>query len=276
MRTLLVPLVICLAFLAPTGSAHMGHCEGSEDELCHISVTVQDLAPGQEHTYKLHSERVGGDFPEGWIVTAFGGIQGNGAVIVNLTTGNETLQQWTWTAGGFHSNSTRIERTGHYELRLRNTGAETVRYGFYYDQSCNCAYKVIPLPGGFVLFNYDLPAGRDVSVGFPTIEGWHVRAKLAKLTNDSGEWPRDYDVLWTAEQKNKGWLYLNFTSGFQGTHYVFVEALEGVATNPDGSPRPVELTPLLVVSEEKTPTPTILVVAAFALVALLIGRRRRA
>jgi hypothetical protein len=266
-QRLFVGLIVLAAtmLLLSSVNAHRGDCgAGAEAALCHLTVNVQDLGPGLEHTYRLHSERVEGDFPEGWILTAFGGVQGTGLVLVNVSTDGETRHQWTWSGNRYSSNSTRLDRSGDYELRLFNPGGETVRYGFYFDQSCNCAAKLIPLNGGFVLFNYDLPADREVRLGFPTIEGWHLRGSLALLRNSSGEWPQDFSILQTAEQQGKGWLQFEFETTAAETHYVFIEALSGVTTGPNGQPRPVELTPLLEVAAAKTPG-----LGALAIVGLL-------
>lgn len=255
----------------PVGQAHMDDCKA--DTLCHMTLNVKDLPPGEEHAFKLHSERIGGDFPVGWIVTAFAGLQGNGSVHANLTLDNETRQSWRWDANTYSSNSTRVTETGHYELRIHNPGTTSVRYAFYFDQSCNCAYKVVPINGGFVLFNYDLPADRGVRLGFPTIDGWHVKGTLALLDDDRGRWPQDFRAVSILEQKNKGWLQFDFHTEEAATYYVFVEAIEGVTQGPNG-PQPVELTPLLEVEEKKSPAPGA-VAAALLLGAAALWIRRR-
>lgn len=244
------------------------------DTLCHMTLNVKDLPPGEEHRFSLHSERVAGDFPSGWIITAFAGIQGEGVLAANLTLDNVTRHTWHWVGNQYSSNSTRVVDAGHYELRVHNPGSTTIRYAFYFDQSCNCAYKVVPINGGFVLFNYDLPADRGVRLGFPTVDGWHVRGHLALLEDDQGRWPQDFRILETIEQKNKGWLQFDFRTQSAQTHYVFVEAIEGVKQGPNG-PLPVELTPLLEVEEATSPSVGI----SGALLALTLlaffGRRRQ-
>jgi hypothetical protein len=275
-----VPFLLGLSvlLLLPSSAAHMteeGCHEESETNLCHLTLNVKDLPAGDEHVYALHSERLEGDFPIGWIVTAFAGIQGDGQVLANLTLASETRHTWTWSANTYSSNSTRVDAAGHYELRLKNPGTTSVRYAFYFDQSCNCAVKFIPINGGFVLFNYDLPADRDVRIGFPTIDGWHLKARLALLTDERGEWPRDFEVLETLEQKNKGWLRFDFHSEKAATYYVFVEAPEGVTNGPDGRPVAVELTPLLEVDEGST-VPAWGTVGSLLTVCGLVWLRRRA
>lgn len=267
-------LVASLVAAVPGADAHRSDCQASAGgSLCHLTLNVQDLAPGDEHTYALHSERIAGDFPAGWVVTAFAGIQGAGQVTANLTLGNETRHSWEWNGNRFHSNSTRIGETGHYALHLQNPGTESVRYAFYYDQSCNCASKVIPINGGFVLFNYDLPAGRNVRLGFPTLEGWELKGQLALLKNDGGRWPVDFQILSTVQQTGKGWLQFDFQTETEATYYVFIEAPKGVGRAPDGTPLPVELTPLLEVEEAQAPA-----IQAFAVVlgvAVVVAFTRR-
>ena len=273
MRFLVISLSILVATLGlPSVQGHMADCKA--DTLCHMTLNVKDLGPGDEHRFLLHSERIGGDFPAGWIITAFAGVEGEGSLHANLTLDNATRHTWDWSGNQYSSNSTRVVEAGHYELRVHNPGPTSVRYAFYFDQSCNCAYKVIPINGGFVLFNYDLPAERGVRLGFPTIDGWHIRGHLAVLEDERGRWPEDFTVLETKEQKNKGWLQFDFRTQASETHYVFVEALEGVKQGPNG-PIPVELTPLLEVEEAKSPSVAFIVMLGIiASLALLVRRRR--
>src|SRR5687768_7674369 len=119
--------------------------EGPGTELCHLVVNTQEVPAQSEHVYLLHSERVEGDFPKDWLLTAYGGVQGSRPLTVNITLDNETRHQWTWAANAFSSNSSRIDETGHYEMRIVNPWDQPVRYQFYFDQSCSCTFKVIPI-----------------------------------------------------------------------------------------------------------------------------------
>lgn len=234
----------------------------------HLSVDVRQLNATESRSYALESDE--GPFREGWVFIVFGGLEGPGRAILNLSHANRTVTQWQWDSGSSHKNTTRLPATGGYNLTIWNPSAEKVRYAFYFDQSCNCLDKVIPLPGGFVIFNYDFPAGRDVFVGFPTLPGWHIRGAVATLREGpNARWPQDFDILVEREQRDRGWINFTFQTPATTRYYVFMEAVAGASLDD-----PVTLTPLVEAKARQASAPTIVFLLA-AVVSATLWRRHR-
>lgn len=255
-------LILLAASAAPPGAAHEGG-----PGFHHLSVDVRELNATESRSYALESDE--GPFREGWVFIVYGGTEGPGRVIVNLTHANRTVTQWQWGAGSFHKNTTRLPATGGYNLTLWNPSDARVRYAFYFDQSCNCQSKVIPLPGGFVLFNYDFPAGRDAFVGFPTLPGWHLQGAVATLREGTeAHWPQDFEILVEQEARDRGWINFTFKTPTTTRYYVFMEALAGASLE-----NPVELTPLVEATAHRAPAPGSIFIIVAASIAALVQRR---
>lgn len=264
-RWFAVPLLLLGFFLATT-PASMAHEAGPGFH--HLSVDVRDLNATDSRTYQLESDE--GPFREGWVFIVYGGVQGETPVQVNLTTNGTVVDQWVWTPGSFHKNTTRLPSTGDYQLTVWNPSNATTRYAFYFDQSCNCTAKAIPLPGGFVLFNYDLPADRRAFVGFPTLDGWHLKGAVATLRPDTqARWPHDFDILVEEETLGRGWINFTFDTPSTARYYVFMEALSGASLED-----PVDLTPLVEVEEKKEASGASALAALSAAVTVVWARRR--
>ena len=265
-----VALLLLLPLAPPPALA--GHGADDYEAFYHLNLDVQDLGPGESRTHHLLSPE--GPLRAGWIYIIYGGVLGNGSVEVRLVHDNETHERFVWQGGSFHKNSTKIQATGDHQLILRNPGNETVRYAFYYDQSCNCAGKVIPLHGGFVLFNHRFPAGREVSHRLYVYDE-NITLKAALATYDDSQptahWPEDFALLDEQTVTGKDWIEFRFTPPATGTYYVFYEALAGAGQEP------VQLTPIIEVEAADTDeAPGAGLVALLVLVGLaLVGRRRR-
>lgn len=261
---------MCLAILvvlAGLASPARGHEGGTGFH--HLSVDVRQLNASETRTYALESDE--GPFRQGWVFIVYGGVEGPGRVIVNLTHDGEVVDQWTWGAGTFSKNTTRLPATGTYNLTVWNSGAQPTKYAFYFDQSCNCQMKVIPLPGGFVLFNYDFPAGRTAFVGFPTLPGWHVEGAVATLRQGTeARWPQDFDILVQKEARDRGWINFTFKTPATTRYYVFMEAPAGASLE-----NPVTLTPLVEAPAAKSPGLSIAFLGLGWLLAALAARIRR-
>lgn len=263
-----IALVLALVGSLPTTSAD----HPDEDPLMHLNVDVQDLGPGQSISRPIESPE--GPLRKGWVYIIYGGVEGNHTVTAELIAGNETTATFVWEPGAFHQNSTKIQKTGAHHLVLTNTGNETVRYAFYYDQSCNCAGKLIPLAGGFVLFNYDLPADTDVDLRFPLIETWELKGQVAWHDPDTptAAWPHDFEIIKEGSFAGKGWIDLSFRTDQRGTYYVFLEALQGASPKD-----PVSLTPDMQVHgapmAEASGAPLLALPLAALLVAFVLRRR---
>jgi hypothetical protein len=261
-------LGLVLVLLVPSVQAH-----GGAGGFGHLNVDVAKLAPGANKTYHLNPATMGENvtLTRDWIFGVYAGVQGGAAtrLEVRLLAANVTQASWTWTAG-YHGNTTRLRYTGEYDLTVRNPTNRTTEYAFYYDQSCNCLGKLIPLPGGFVLFNYDLPKDRRAFVGFPLVAGGRAQASVATLTPGSpGVWPDDFHVLQNHEAAAPKWLNVTFKTQAADRYYVFVHALEGASLE-----KPMDLTPLVKVDPASSGALGVVLVMA-ALVVAGVGRSGR-
>jgi hypothetical protein len=256
-------IAIALVMGLPAGFA--AHPEGGERPLGHLHLDVRDLGPGESYVH--HVESVEGPLRAGWIYILYGYVEGDGHVIVELDHEGNVTDRFVWTGGGYHHNSTKVRHSGAHDLTLTNPTNATLRYAFYYDQSCNCDGKVIPVPRGFVLFNHDFEAGREVRHALYVYdEAITLRARLATHDKDlaTGNWPADFRVLDEQTVDGQAWIEFRFTPPVTQTYYVFYEALRG------GSPQdPIVLTPVIEVQDddhERAPA-----LLAIALVLVLVG-----
>ena len=240
----------------------------------HLCVDVQDLAPGETKVRGLTSPE--GPLRAGWIYIIYGGVQGNGSVIAELRSDNASVERFVWTQGQFHQNSTKIQVTGNHTLHLTNPSeTESVRYAFYYDQSCNCIGKLIPLHGGFVLFNYVFPEGRTAHFDLFVYDARHTLHGAVATHDESlptAHWPDDFAILDEKTVTGRAWLNFSIVPEETGTYYVFLEALAGADPNA-----PIDLTPVIEVeaAKENTATLPLLTLVAFALAAAMLPRRGR-
>lgn len=271
------PAILVLVF-ALGSSLAAGHTAGpaatdpenGAEGFLHLTVEVRELGPGESRHHDLATDE--GPFQAGWVFIAYGGVQGNASVVVNLTHEGTPVDQWVWTPGEYHKNTTRLQDTGNHELTLWNPSkVDKTRYAFYFDQSCNCVGKQIPLPGGFVIFNYDLPAHKKAYVGLPSIPGWKLHAAVATLDQATANWPDDFQILTQGGVEGRGWLNLTWTTPRTARYFVFVEALEGASIEA-----PVDLTPLLETQGANAPAPGgVLLSFAVVVAAAAISIRRR-
>lgn len=276
---LLAPLLLVAlgAIPMPGDAAHGEHPPACNDEVFfHLCLDIYELEPGETKIRHLSSPE--GDLRAGWVYIIYGGVDGQGTVTATLEANGEPVDQFVWTPG-FHKNSTKIQQTGPHDLVLHNPSNDTAaRYAFYYDQSCNCAGKLIPLPGGFVLFNYELPADTDVTIRFPLIDGWGLEGAVARLDPDAqfARWPADYTLLMQSKAEDKGWLTFDFHTQERGTYYLFLQETKGASPS-----EPITLTPEITVHEDVEDAPGaasgILLAALVAVIGLATsGGRRKA
>jgi hypothetical protein len=274
LRSAAMLAALVLLGVAPA-SAHGGQ------EISHLSVHVGPIGAKQEKTFELAFE--GGPFTAGWLFLAYGGVQSSGAPLeVELyhESGFEPVAKWTWAAGSFHLNMTKLPKAGFYVLDIYNPGNDEAQYAFYFDQSCNCLDKSIGLDDGYGLFNFEIPAGRDVDLSFVlgqfdtttnTLnppQGVRVLAWAATLENDRALWPDDFRILSTAESK-AGLLDISFQTKAKGTHYVMVQVVEGAQPS-----KPVYMRPTLEVKGGSSPDLAPLAILAALGVAAMLMRNR--
>lgn len=244
----LLPLAAALAFAllaAVPAAAHEG------DHAEHLAIRVDDLGPGENRTLFLTFE--GGAFAAGWIFFVYGRVQADGApmeIELRKPDNKTVVAGWTWEPGRYHTNSTMLPDASEYILWLHNPHPEeTLRYAFYFDQSCECTDKTIGLDGGWGIFNLKAPADRkinftmgvyhiDMQAGGPVEpEGVRVKATAARLVDDRARWPDDFENITSAETDQIK-LSMEWETEDEGTQYVWVQVLEGASPQ-----RPVLLFP---------------------------------
>lgn len=187
---LAVAALLLTALLPPTQANH------PQGGFIHVNPWRGTLAPGANETIPLDFER--GPFEKGWEFVVSAVVLSNGTTLTaTLTFENRTVQSWRVAPGGTRHLSTVMPETGFYSLVMLNDGNETIRYAFFYDQSCDCAGKPIPfeIDGGIVIFNQDLEPGQKVKAVFYEPPAMAVKIWLAKRTGTGGAWPRDFTVL---------------------------------------------------------------------------------
>lgn len=191
-KSALLPTFAGLFLLTGLAAGH-----GGEGHIPHMNIVVQDIAGGAVADHRLEFEE--GPLRAGWVFALIIAQQGgNMPLWVAVVSENGTeARNWTLQQGIVNKLTTLLPETGEYEVHLENPGNETARYGFYFDQSCNCAGKPIPaeLNPGLVIFNVDAQRGRRVQANFPEPEGVAIKVTAAVLDGERGSWPEDFRVL---------------------------------------------------------------------------------
>src|SRR5262249_56566539 len=85
------------------------------------------------------------------------------AELTLLDRAGQPAAQWRWEpTDAPRWDGIAIPRDGQYRLRVASAGAAALRYTLYYDQSCFCAGKKLPLEGGVVIFQGSAALGSPV------------------------------------------------------------------------------------------------------------------
>jgi hypothetical protein len=225
-RAILVAAVaLCACTLLPSASAHQGHID-------HVNPHFSHLEPGGTNTDTLVPNE--GTLEKGWefLVVA---IAQNGTATLTLTApSGATEREWSVAPGAVAQLNTALKESGNYTLTVADRGAGPIDVAYYFDQSCNCVGKPIPveIPQGMVIFNIDPPKGKLVDALYPEPPAMRFKVTAAMRTGERGVWPDDFKVLTSSETPNVATdpkapparLHeLTFTS--DGTRaYFFVEA----------------------------------------------------
>lgn len=91
-----------------------------------------------------------------------------GAVRVDIFLDERHLTTWNW-ATGPHIDERILPREGLIDLYVTNLQEDNSTFTFYFDQTCECLGKVIPLNSGPVWFNPHAETGETVRVNFTII-----------------------------------------------------------------------------------------------------------
>jgi len=256
-----------------------GHGEGAH----HVVPFTAVLAPSAILDVPLEFE--GGDLGAGWLFLFVARTVSNGTqATAELRVGSTSVARWTLPANGAARHTVSLPQAGNYTVRLVNPSAtDTVRIDFYFDQSCNCAGKVLPagFEGALVIFNFDFARGETADVTMNEPLAMTTRVTLATRDGDGGDWPADFSVVAVSEEAavtraspSDPWVRIHvfhFTASAAARYYFFVEAKAFLPANYTG-PDSLLITPYVEVTRPAAGDPSgfvlaVLVVAAVALVA---------
>ena len=226
MRSFPAVLAIAVVSLALPAAGHGDH----PGALRHIAVDQGTLGPGATDRIPIvwfDANRL----EAGWAFFVILSVENTSeALDVALESNGTRVMSWSAAPGGTRVLSTMLPETADYTLVLQNPGNATATYGFYFDQSCECAGKVIPtgIPGGIVVFNVDASPGERIVVGVPEPPAVSLHVRAARLADDRARYPDDFVTL--AESADGPVHYLAFDAPGRERYYIF---LESTAPHPD-------------------------------------------
>lgn len=222
MRHAGIAALLALALLLGPVTSPTGAHEGLE----HLDLEHRTLPPGGSSGADLSFRSR--HLQAGWLFVVNGRVaNGTGPVDVELVLRGDPVRTWSWTAGPWYADTAILPETADYNLTFRNPSSEVVEVEFFFDQSCECLGKLIPAPGGVVIFQADLSAGERMRVTFETRDGLaDAQVDLARLRPGGETWPDDFDVIRTI-RTGLGQTVLDFTASSTARHYLITTALEG-------------------------------------------------
>jgi len=186
-RFLIVVLALLIALLCVPARAE----EGGVD---HVTLMQGELAPGASRVYTLKFGE--GDLRRGWLFALVGQVRAGAADLTLLDPAGLPAGRWRWEpTDAPHWEGIAIPRDGQYRLRVASAGTAALRYTLYYDQSCFCAGKKLPLAGGVVVFQASAAPGAQVEAWLATESPMDMDVQVAYRSAPAGRWPDDYRLL---------------------------------------------------------------------------------
>jgi hypothetical protein len=237
-------LLIPLALLACIGAATARAADGGVD---HVTLMEGELAPGASRVYQLKFGE--GALRQGWLFGLVGQIRAGAAELTLLDPGGKPAAQWRWeTTEAPRWDGLAIPRDGDYSLRVASVGAAPLRYALYYDQSCFCVGKKMPLEGGVVIFQGSAAPGTPVEAWLGINGSMETSVQVAYRSAPAGRWPDDYRLLpITPHLDTQGDSFrqesIAFTADTPDPYYVIVQSRTGTGgisflTQEGGSAQP--------------------------------------
>jgi hypothetical protein len=223
-------LIAALALLLVASGAGLARAEdGGVD---HVTLMEGELAPGASRVYQLKFGE--GDLRRGWLFALVGQVHAGAADLTLLDPAGQPTAQWRWEpTDAPRWDGIAIPRDGQYRLRVASAGAATLRYTLYYDQSCFCAGKKLPLEGGVVIFQGSAAPGSPVEAWLATEGDVETSVQVAYRSGPDGRWPVDYRVLPVAprlDTRSDGSSHqesLTFTAESPDPYYLIVQSRKG-------------------------------------------------
>jgi hypothetical protein len=186
-RTFLVVLVL---LAMPIGLAPAHGATGID----HATVIQDTLAPGQKQQYALQFSE--GPLREGWLFALVGRIWAGSADLTLLTPTGEVAGFWRWAASdALRWEGVALPQDGEYQLQVASVGTEALRFSIYYDQSCFCAEKPLPLVGGVAIFHGSAAVGSRVEARLSATPEVALDVQVAYRVTPRGQWPNDYQLV---------------------------------------------------------------------------------
>lgn len=222
-------LIAALALLLGcAGTAATLAADGGVD---HVTLIEGELAAGASKVYQLKFGE--GALRQGWLFALVGRVRAGAADLTLLDPTGKPAGQWRWeTSDAPRWEGLTIPRDGDYSLRVAGVGAQTLRYTLYYDQSCFCAGKKVPLEGGVVIFQGSAAAGAPVEAWLGINDGMETSVQVAYRVAASGRWPDDYRIIpVTPSIDTQGETFrqesLAFTAPSSDPYFVIVQSRKG-------------------------------------------------
>jgi hypothetical protein len=187
-RLLLAALALCLVFNG------VGLARAEDGGVDHVTLMQGELAPDASRVYQLKFGE--GDLRRGWLFALVGQVHAGAAELTLLDPTGQAAAQWRWEPSDAPRwDGIAIPHDGEYRLRVASAGSAPLRYSLYYDQSCFCAGKKLPLEGGVVIFQASAATGSLVEAYLLTEGDLETSVQVAYRTGPAGHWPADYRVL---------------------------------------------------------------------------------
>jgi hypothetical protein len=207
----------------------------ASDGIDHVTLMQGELAPGAAHTYPLAFSE--GPLRRGWLFALVGQIHTGLADLTLVGPDGTPAAHWRWEASAAPRwDGLALPADGAYRLRVENAAASVLRYTLYYDQSCFCISKKLPLEGGVILFRGSAKPGQQVEAWLAIPTGMEVSTQVAYRSAEGGRWPDDYRLVPATMQTDtqNGDTYrqesISFTADSPDPYYLIVEGRKGTGT----------------------------------------------
>jgi hypothetical protein len=222
----------CLAALLALGLMIGVARARAADGVDHVTLIEGQLAPGAARVYDLKFGE--GPLRRGWLFGLVGQVHTGTADLTLLDPGGQPAARWRWDAATQPRwDGLTLPSDGDYRLSVANAGQQALRYTLYYDQSCFCAGKKMPIEGGVVIFQGSAPAGAPVEAWLGMDSDVEASVQVAYRAAPSGRWPADYqllDVAPSVDTQDDGrftQISLAFTAVTSEPYYIIVQSRKG-------------------------------------------------
>lgn len=275
MRRFLPLLLLPLLPLAAGHGEDDHGCTLTEPALVHLDLWEGTVAPGE--SLRQLTAFSGCAMPEGWWLNYW--MDGAG---LQLTVDHEGTTFGPWPMDG--ERFLQLPEDGFPVLTIHNPTNESHDFRMYYDHSCDCTGKAVPVNGGGIWFNAEAtnidwsfrltPVERDFTATAPQpqellIELLHVRPTADGLVElDRVELVAGPEDTCLPGTRLVACLEASFSGAIDGTQYLWMRV-----THDGTDEHVVQVRPQFTVQEDAPGAPLVWLLGVFALVAA--GKRYR-